>query len=95
MRDAKTERLLTDVRLAVTAARAGGVSAEACLFDAAVAAVDVCPVGCPSAEARSVAAAASRCVRASAGVTTVVIEPEPSRLLAALRAVKRTARRVV
>lgn len=91
MRDPKTERLLTDVRLAVTAARAGGVSAQACLFDAAVAAVDKEPVGWPSAEARSVAVAACRALEPPDALAA----PAPSEPRARLRSVARRLRRMV
>jgi hypothetical protein len=59
MRDPETDRLLTEVRRAVAAARAGGVTVHACLFDAAVAAVDQEVHAWPSAAARKIAAAAS------------------------------------
>ena len=40
MRDPETAQLLTAVREAVVAARAGGVTVRACIFDATAAAVD-------------------------------------------------------
>ncbi len=63
MRSPETERLLADVRRAVTEARAGGVSVQACIFDATVAAVDGGDRSWPSAEARGVAVAACRAVQ--------------------------------
>jgi hypothetical protein len=62
MRDTKAERLLTDVRKAVAAARAGGVSVRACVFDAVVAAVNEKTDGWPTAEARHIADEACRAV---------------------------------
>jgi hypothetical protein len=62
MRDPETERLLTDVRHAVTAARAGGVTVRACIFDATTAAVDADDRTWPSAEARKTADDACRAV---------------------------------
>lgn len=91
MRDPETERLLTDVRRAVVAARAGGVTVGACLFDAAVAAVDVSDRGWPSAEARRVAVAASRAVERP----TAMADPDVRRTPALARLLRRMADRLV
>lgn len=55
MRDPKAEALLIVVREAVTEARRAGVTEMACLWDAAVAAVDKGAHGEPSTEARKLA----------------------------------------
>lgn len=55
MRSADTEALLTKVRQAVAEARRAGVTVEACLWDATVAAVDQDPDGVASLETRKVA----------------------------------------
>jgi len=73
MRDPETDRLLTNVRQAVTAARAGGVTVRACIFDATVAAVDESVRGWPSAEARKTAEDACRAV----DPPTVMADPQP------------------
>ncbi|MGW2213314.1 hypothetical protein [Streptomyces sp. NPDC001781] len=73
MRGPETDRLLADVQRAVVAARAGGVTVEACLFDAAVAAVDESAGGWPSAEARRAAVTASRVMEPS----DAMADPEP------------------
>jgi hypothetical protein len=73
MRDPETERLLADVRQAVTAARAGGVSVRACIFDATAAAVDQKSAGWPTAEARRIADNACRAVEPP----TVMANPAP------------------
>lgn len=62
MRDPETDRLLADVRRAVAAARGGGVTVRACIFDATVAAVDEDARAWPSAEARKTANDACRAV---------------------------------
>jgi len=62
MRDPRTDQLLTDVRNAVTAAREGGVTIRACIFDATTAAVDADGRTWPSAEARKTAEDACRAV---------------------------------
>ncbi|MDX3714394.1 hypothetical protein PV733_36815 [Streptomyces europaeiscabiei] len=62
MRDPETSRLLTDVRTAVAAARAGGVAVRACIFDATTAAVDGELREWPSPEARHTAEGACRAV---------------------------------
>lgn len=54
MRDKDTDRLLTDVRRAVIAAREAGIPAKSCVWDATVAAVDVRD-GWPSGRARALA----------------------------------------
>lgn len=59
MRDPETARLLTDVKTAVVAARTGGVTARACIFDATAAAVDADARGWPSRDARRTAEAAA------------------------------------
>lgn len=61
MRDPETERFLTDVRRAVAAARAGGVTTRACIFDATTAAVDG-EDRWPSPEARHTAESACRAI---------------------------------
>lgn len=55
MRSEKTEALLVKVREAVAEARRGGVTVEACLHDAALAAVDKGAYGVPSPAARRLA----------------------------------------
>jgi hypothetical protein len=55
MRDPETERLLSEVRRAVTAARQGGATVHACVWDAAQAATDEGSTGWPSGTARRVA----------------------------------------
>jgi len=55
MRDPETDQLLTDVRKAVVAARDGGVTVRACIWDATRAAVDGDASGWPSPEARRTA----------------------------------------
>jgi hypothetical protein len=62
MRDPETTRLLADVQTAVVAARRGGVTARACIFDAAAAAADPDAAGWPSRPARRVAETAARAV---------------------------------
>jgi hypothetical protein len=84
MRDLGTERLLKEVRRAVVDARAGGVTISACLFDAAVAAVDETTQGWPSANARKAAVAASRVMDPSvigAAPTPTRKPPSAARLL--------------
>ena len=73
MRSPETERLLTEVRRAVATARAGGVTARACIFDATTAAVDEKAGGWPTAEARRVADNACRAVEPP----TVMADPTP------------------
>jgi hypothetical protein len=73
MRDPETQRLLTDVRRAVVAARAAGVTTRACLFDATTAAVDQTAHGWPSAHARQVAENACRAL----DPPTVMANPAP------------------
>jgi hypothetical protein len=53
--DPETDQLLTDVRNAVVAARDGGVTVRACIWDATRAAVDCEASGWPSPEARRTA----------------------------------------
>jgi hypothetical protein len=62
MRDPEVDRLLTDVRKAVVAARSGGAAVRACIFDATSAAVDGEVRGWPSTEARKTADDACRAV---------------------------------
>lgn len=62
MRDPETDRLLTDVRRAVVAAREGGVAVRACIWDATRAAVDETADGWPSPDARKTADGACRAV---------------------------------
>lgn len=61
MRDPETDRLLRDVQGAVVAARKGGVTTRACIFDATTAAVDV-RVDWPTQEARHIADNACRAI---------------------------------
>ncbi|WP_405506417.1 hypothetical protein OG323_06315 [Streptomyces cyaneofuscatus] len=61
MRDPETDRLLTDVRAAVIAAREGGAAIRACIWDATAAAVDQ-KMQTYSPEARSIADAACSAV---------------------------------
>ena len=61
MRDPQTDRLLTDVRKAVAAARDGGATVRACIFDATAAAVDG-EDRWPSPEARRTAENACRAI---------------------------------
>lgn len=87
MRDPETDRLLADVRQAVTAARAGGVTVRACIFDATAAAVDEKAVGWPSPEARRIADSACRAVEPPTATVDPKPRPKPpalSRLLWAL-----------
>lgn len=84
MRDPETDRLLADVREAVTTARAGGVSVRACIFDATAAAVDEKAVGWPTAEARRIADNACRAVEPPTAAANPTPRPKPpalSRLL--------------
>ncbi|MFJ5973554.1 hypothetical protein [Streptomyces sp. NPDC093060] len=73
MRDPETDRLLTDVRRAVAAARAGGATTRACIFDATTAAVDADATAWPSDEARHAANNACRVVEPP----TVKANPAP------------------
>lgn len=73
MRDPETDRLLTDVRKAVTAAREGGVTTRACIFDATTAAVDQHATKWPSTEARKTAEDACRALE----TPTAIANPEP------------------
>ncbi|MER7835300.1 hypothetical protein ABTY98_05155 [Streptomyces sp. NPDC096040] len=77
MRDPKTERLLTDVRSAVAAARAGGVTARACIFDATTAAVDQTASAWPSAHARQTAESACRALEPPTVITDPAPRPRP------------------
>ncbi|MGW0904971.1 hypothetical protein [Streptomyces sp. NPDC002853] len=61
MRDPETDRLLRDVQAAVVAAREGGVTTRACIFDATTAAVDV-RTAWPTPEARRIADNACRAI---------------------------------
>lgn len=62
MRDPETEQLLENVRKAVAAARTGGVTVRACIFDATAAAVDGDGRAWPSPEARHTAQEACRAI---------------------------------
>ncbi|MEU0950477.1 hypothetical protein ABZ379_48840 [Streptomyces canus] len=73
MRDPETERLLTDVRRAVAAARTAGVTTRACLFDATTAAIDQNAATWPSTHARQVAENACRAL----DPPTVMANPAP------------------
>ncbi len=87
MRDPETARLLDDVRQAVTAARAGGVTVRACIFDATAAAVDEKADGWPTAEARHIADNACRAVEPPTAMADPTPRPKPpalARLLWAL-----------
>jgi hypothetical protein len=80
MRDPETDRLLTDVRQAVAAARAGGVTVRACIFDATAAAVDEKAIGWPSVEARRIADNACRAVEPPTGMANPAPRPKPPAL---------------
>lgn len=87
MRDPKTEQLLTDVRRAVTAAREGGVTVHACIWDATCAAVDGDSRQWPSKEARQIADGACRAIEppaAKANPQPQLKAPLAARLLWAL-----------
>jgi hypothetical protein len=91
MRDPETARLLTEVRKAVSAARAGGVAVRACIFDATTAAVDGEVRGWPSAEARRIAENACRAIEPP----TAKAAPEPRRTVPlAARVLFRIANRI-
>ncbi len=90
MRDPETERLLTDVRRAVAAARSGGVTVRACIFDATIAAVDEHATKWPSAEARKTAEDACRAVEPP----TVKAGPKPPPPPAVARALLWLANRI-
>ncbi|MDH6489606.1 hypothetical protein [Streptomyces sp. SAI-127] len=77
MRDPETARLLDDVRRAVAAARAGGVTARACLFDATTAAVDQSAAAWPSVHARQVAESACRALDRSPVRANPAPRPRP------------------
>ncbi len=80
MRDPETDRLLTDVRHAVTAARAGGVTVRACIFDATTAAVDADAYAWPSDEARRTAENACRAVDPPTAKASTEPRPDPPAL---------------
>lgn len=80
MRDPETDRLLADVRQAVTIARAGGVSVRACIFDATAAAVDEKAAGWPTAEARRIADNACRAVEPPTAMANPAPRPKPPAL---------------
>ncbi|MFI8872424.1 hypothetical protein [Streptomyces sp. NPDC055243] len=61
MRDPESDRLLRDVQTAVVAAREGGVTTRACIFDATTAAVDA-RAAWPTQEARRIADNACRAI---------------------------------
>lgn len=82
MRDPKTDRLLTDVRHAVAAARTGGVAVRACIWDATRAAVDGRATGWPSEEARRTADDACRAVDPPTVKAGPKPPPPPPRALA-------------
>jgi hypothetical protein len=90
MRDPETDRLLTDVRRAVAAARAGGVTVRACIFDATAAAVDGDARTWPSPDARRTADGACRAV----DPPTVKAGPKPSPPPAAARVLFWLANRI-
>lgn len=69
MRTNETERLLKDVSKAVAIARARGVTARACIFDATAAAVDGDARVWPSPEARHIAEEACKAVDPAAPAT--------------------------
>jgi hypothetical protein len=89
MRDPETNRLLTDVRRAIVAAREGGVTVRACIFDATYAAVDG-EDHWPSAEARKTAEDACRAV----DPPTAKAGPKPPPPPAAARALFWLANRI-
>ncbi|MER7487920.1 hypothetical protein ABTY20_18835 [Streptomyces sp. NPDC126497] len=88
MRAPETERLLAEVRRVVAEARAGGVSVQACIFDATVAAVDGGTRSWPSAEARGIAVAACRAVEPPS-VAELRLPSKPPSLVQRLRALAR------
>jgi len=79
MRDPETERLLTDVRKAVAAAREGGVTVRACIWDATHAAVDGDDRSWPSPEARHIADGACRAVEPPTAKADPTPRPQPPR----------------
>jgi hypothetical protein len=78
MRTEETSRLLAAVRKAVTEARAGGVTARACVFDATVSAVDCERFGWPSSQARTAAEAACRGLEPTTAAAVVVATDQPA-----------------
>jgi hypothetical protein len=90
MRDPETDRLLADVRKTVAAARSGGVTVRACIFDATAAAVDGELRTWPSPEARHTAENACRAV----DPPTAKAGPKPPPLPAAARALFWLAHRI-
>lgn len=79
MRDPETDRLLRDVQTAVTAARKGGVTTRACIFDATTAAVDV-RVAWPTQEARRIADNACRAIEPPDTIADPSPRPKPPAL---------------